>query len=104
MDVFEAIGNGGHEQVLFARDAGSGLRAIIAVHSTVLGPALGGTRFHAYDTEAEAIADALRLSAAMTRKNAAAGLDFGGGKGVILGDPRAIKSERLLRAYGRAVE
>ncbi len=104
MDVFEAIGNGGHEQVLFARDAGSGLRAIIAVHSTVLGPALGGTRFHAYDTEAEAIADALRLSAAMTRKNAAAGLDFGGGKGVILGDPRASKSERLLRAYGRAVE
>ena len=104
MDMFEAMDGGGHEQVLLARDEASGLRAIIAVHSTVLGPALGGTRFHPYDTEADAVADALRLSGAMTRKNAAAGLDFGGGKGVIMGAPRAIRSERLLRAYGRAVE
>ena len=104
MDVFAAADEGGHEQVLFARDGESGLKAIIAVHSTVLGPALGGTRFYPYDSEEEALADALRLSRAMTRKNAAAGLDFGGGKGVIIGDPRAIKSERLLRAYGRAVD
>ena len=104
MDVFAAADEGGHEQVLFARDGESGLKAIIAVHSTVLGPALGGTRFYPYGSEEEALADALRLSRAMTRKNAAAGLDFGGGKGVIIGDPRAIKSERLLRAYGRAVD
>ena len=104
MEIFEAAGEGGHEQVLFARDGESGLKAIIAIHSTALGPALGGTRFYPYGAEEEAIADALRLSSAMTRKNAAAGLDFGGGKGVILGDPRALKSERLLRAYGRAVE
>ncbi len=104
MNIFTATDEGGHEQVLFARDGGSGLHAIIAVHSTVLGPALGGTRFYPYECEEDAFADALRLSRAMTRKNAAAGLDFGGGKGVIMGDPRSIKSERLLRAYGRAIE
>ncbi len=104
MSVFTATEQGGHEQVLFARDGESGLNAIIAIHSTVLGPALGGTRFYPYDSEAEALADALRLSSAMTRKNAAAGLDFGGGKGVIMGDQRVLKSERLLRAYGRAIE
>ena len=104
MKVFAAADEGGHEQILFARDGESGLRAIIAVHSTVLGPALGGTRFYPYESEEDALADALRLSRAMTRKNAAAGLDFGGGKGVIIGDPRTLKSERLLRAYGRAIE
>ena len=104
MNIFGATGDGGHEQVLFARDGESGLHAIIAVHSTVLGPALGGTRFYPYESEEDAFADALRLSRTMTRKNAAAGLDFGGGKGVILGDPRSVKSERLLRAYGRAVD
>ncbi len=104
MQVFAAADEGGHEQILFARDGESGLRAIIAVHSTVLGPALGGTRFYPYDSEEDALADALRLSRAMTRKNAAAGLDFGGGKAVIIGDPRRDKSERLLRAYGRAVQ
>ena len=104
MDVFGATDAGGHEQVLFARDGESGLRAIIAIHSTVLGPALGGTRFYPYQCEEDAFADAIRLSRAMTRKNAAAGLDFGGGKGVIIGDPRTVKSERLLRAYGRAID
>ena len=104
MDVFAATDKGGHEQVLFARDGESGLRAIIAIHSTVLGPALGGTRFYPYQCEEDAFADAIRLSRAMTRKNAAAGLDFGGGKGVIIGDPRTLKSERLLRAYGRAID
>lgn len=104
MRVFAAADEGGHEQILFARDGESGLKAIIAVHSTVLGPALGGTRFYPYESEEDALADALRLSRAMTRKNAAAGLDFGGGKGVIIGDPRTLKSERLLRAYGRAIE
>ena len=104
MDVFAATDKGGHEQILFARDGESGLKAIIAVHSTVLGPALGGTRFYPYQSEDDAFADAVRLSRAMTRKNAAAGLDFGGGKGVIIGDPRTLKSERLLRAYGRAIE
>ena len=104
MDVFAATDKGGHEQILFARDGESGLRAIIAIHSTVLGPALGGTRFYPYQCEEDAFADAIRLSRAMTRKNAAAGLDFGGGKGVIIGDPRTLKSERLLRAYGRAID
>ena len=104
MQIFEATAEGGHEQVLFAMDADSGLRAIIAIHSTALGPALGGTRFYAYASEEDALADALRLSRAMTRKNAAAGLDLGGGKGVILGDPRREKGERLLRAYGRAID
>ncbi|MXZ89241.1 MAG: Glu/Leu/Phe/Val dehydrogenase [Dehalococcoidia bacterium] len=104
MKVFGEPEQGGHERVLFAQDCESGLRAIIAVHSTVLGPALGGTRFYPYDCEEDALADVLRLSRAMTRKNAAAGLDHGGGKGVIIGDPRTLKSERLLRAYGRAIE
>ena len=104
MKVFGAAEQDGHERILFARDAESGLKAIIAVHSTVLGPALGGTRFYPYDCEEDALADVLRLSRAMTRKNAAAGLDHGGGKGVIIGDPRTLKSERLLRAYGRAVD
>ena len=104
MTVFGAVEQDGHERILFAQDAGSGLKAIIAVHSTVLGPALGGTRFYPYEREEDALADALRLSRAMTRKNAAAGLDHGGGKGVIIGDPRSLKSEGLLRAYGRAVE
>ncbi|RBY80383.1 valine dehydrogenase [Blastococcus sp. TF02-09] len=94
----------GHEQVVFCSDPASGLRAIIAVHSTALGPALGGTRFHPYATEDDAVADALRLSRAMSYKNSLAGLDLGGGKAVIIGDPRTDKTEALLRAYGRFVE
>ncbi|CAA9257270.1 MAG: Branched-chain amino acid dehydrogenase [deaminating](EC [uncultured Blastococcus sp.] len=94
----------GHEQVVFCSDRSSGLRAVIAVHSTALGPALGGTRFYPYPTEEAAVADALRLSAAMSYKNSLAGLDLGGGKAVIIGDPRTDKTEALLRAYGRFVE
>jgi leucine dehydrogenase len=109
LGVFEAIGNAAtgdveHEEVLFATDPVSGLETIIAIHSTALGPALGGTRFFAYSTEEDALNDVLRLSRAMTYKAAAAGLDLGGGKAVIIGDPNEIKSERLLRAYGRAVD
>jgi valine dehydrogenase (NAD+) len=99
-----ADGQPGHEQVVFCQDTRSGLRAIIAIYSTALGPALGGTRFYPYpDTEA-ALADVLNLSRAMTYKNALAGLDLGGGKAVIIGDPDQLKSEPLLRAYGRFVE
>jgi valine dehydrogenase (NAD+) len=94
----------GHEQVVFCSDERSGLRAIVAIHSTALGPALGGTRFHAYASEAEALEDVLNLSRGMTYKAALAGLDLGGGKAVILGDPRRVKTEALLRAYGRFVQ
>jgi valine dehydrogenase (NAD+) len=93
-----------HEQVVFCRDPESGLKAIIAIHSTALGPALGGTRFYPYPSEDAAVADALRLSAAMSYKNSLAGLDLGGGKAVIIGDPNTDKTEALLRAYGRFVE
>lgn len=93
-----------HEQVVFCHDPGSGLRAIIAIHSTALGPALGGTRFYPYANEDEALADALNLSRGMSYKNAVAGLDHGGGKAVIWGDPAVAKTEALLRAYGRFVE
>ena len=93
-----------HEQVVFCNDAASGLRAIIAIYSSALGPGLGGTRFYPYHSDDEAIEDVLRLSRAMSYKNALAGLDFGGGKAVILGDPGQLKSEALLRAYGRFVQ
>jgi valine dehydrogenase (NAD+) len=93
-----------HEQVVFCQDPGSGLRAIIAIHSTALGPSLGGTRFYPYPDPGAALTDALRLSQAMSYKNALAGLDLGGGKAVIIGDPATVKTEALLRAYGRFVE
>jgi len=101
MDVFST--DTGHEQVVFCQDKPSGLKAIIAIYSTALGPALGGTRFHPYETEAEALHDVLELSRAMAYKNALAGLDHGGGKAVIWGDPDCDKTEPLLRAYGRFV-
>jgi len=94
----------GHEQVVFCSDPESGLRAIIAIWSTALGPALGGTRFYPYPDEDAALADVLNLSKAMAYKNALAGLDLGGGKAVIIGDPRTDKTEALLRAYGRFVQ
>ncbi|MER5575734.1 Leu/Phe/Val dehydrogenase [Streptomyces massasporeus] len=94
---------GGHEQVVLCQDRASGLKAVIALHSTALGPALGGTRFYPYANEAEAVADALNLARGMSYKNAMAGLDHGGGKAVIIGDPDQIKSEELLLAYGRFV-
>ncbi|GAA3449565.1 Glu/Leu/Phe/Val dehydrogenase dimerization domain-containing protein [Dactylosporangium matsuzakiense] len=93
-----------HEQVVFCHDRQSGLRAIIAVYSTALGPALGGTRFYPYASEDEALHDVLELSRGMAYKNALAGLDLGGGKAVIWGDPDRDKSEPLLRAYGRFVQ
>lgn len=93
-----------HEQVVFCRDRPSGLHAIIAIHSTTLGPALGGTRFYRYGSEDDALSDVLRLSRAMAYKAACAGLDLGGGKAVIIGDPAELKTEALLRAYGRFVE
>lgn len=105
--VFERsdeLGAAGHEQVVFCRDEATGLRAIIAIHSTRLGPALGGTRFHPYAGEADALTDVLRLSQGMTAKAAAAGLALGGGKAVIIGDPTTTKTPDLLRAYGRFVD
>ncbi len=103
MGAFGLMG-GEYEQVVYNHDPASGLRAIIAIHSTALGPALGGTRFYPYASEEEALIDVLRLARGMSYKAAAAGLDLGGGKAVIIGDPRRIKSEVLLRAYGRFVE
>jgi valine dehydrogenase (NAD+) len=99
-----ADGQHGHEQVVFCQDTPSGLQAIIAIYSTALGPSLGGTRFYPYPDADAALADALNLSKAMAYKNALAGLDLGGGKAVIIGDPGQLKSEALLRAYGRFVQ
>jgi valine dehydrogenase (NAD+) len=102
VSVFDA--GSSHEQVVFCNDPASGLRAIIAIYSTALGPALGGTRFYPYASEADALTDVLNLSRAMAYKAACAGLDLGGGKAVIIGDPATDKSEALLRAYGRFVQ
>ena len=102
MAVFSRLD--GHEQIVFCSDADSGLRAVIAIYSTALGPALGGTRFYPYSDEDSAVQDVLNLSRAMAYKAACAGLDLGGGKAVIIGDPRTDKTEALLRAYGRFVE
>ena len=93
-----------HEQVVFCHDKTTGLRAIIGIYSTALGPALGGTRFYPYASEQAALDDVLRLSKGMAYKNAVAGLDLGGGKAVIIGDPNTDKTPELLRAYGRFVE
>ena len=101
-DVFELGAE--HEQVVFCNDPTTGLKAIIAIHSTALGPALGGTRFYPYPTTTAALTDALHLSRAMSYKNSLAGLDLGGGKAVIIGDPATQKTEALLRAYGRFVQ
>lgn len=103
MQLFDRFG-AEYEQFVVCHDAKVGLRAIIAIHSTVLGPALGGTRFYPYASEDQAIEDVLRLARGMTYKAAVAGLDLGGGKAVILGDPATAKSEGLLRAYGRFLD
>ncbi|HEX2048424.1 MAG TPA: Glu/Leu/Phe/Val dehydrogenase dimerization domain-containing protein [Acidimicrobiales bacterium] len=104
MDVFDRIGADDYEQVVFCHDRATGLRAIVAVHSTRLGPALGGTRFYPYPSEADGLEDVLRLARGMTYKAAAAGLDLGGGKAVIFGDPTRDKSEARMRAYARYVD
>lgn len=101
--VLDRMRTCGHESVTFVRDPETGLEAIVAVHDTTLGPALGGTRILDYENEEKAKTDVMRLSRGMTYKAAAADLDLGGGKAVILGDPAEIKDEELFRAYGRAV-
>lgn len=105
MNTFELIEKHGddHEQVVFCRNKEAGLKAIIAIHNTALGPALGGTRMWNYKTEEEALIDVLRLSKGMTYKAAAAGLNLGGGKAVIIGDPKKDKTEELFRAFGAYV-
>ena len=104
MKLFDTIAGMGHEQVVLCQDSASGYRGIIAVHSTVLGPALGGTRFWNYANDDEAIVDALRLARGMTYKNAVAGLNLGGGKSVIIGDNKTVTREMIFRAHGRFVE
>jgi len=103
MGVFAALGDE-FEEVVFFHDRPSRLRAIVAIHSTQLGPALGGTRFFPYRSEEDAMRDVLRLARGMTFKAAAAGLDLGGGKAVIIGDPHRLRSEELFRAYGRFLD
>ncbi len=103
-EVFELLAEYGHEQVLFTHEPSCGYRGIIAIHDTTLGPTLGGTRFWNYDSDTEALIDVLRLSRGMTYKAAVAGLNLGGGKSVIIGDPKTRDRELLMRAHGRAVE
>jgi len=104
MDLFSKMEEYDYEQLILCQDKNTGLKAIIAIHDTTLGPALGGTRICEYESDEDAIEDALRLARGMTYKNAAAGLNLGGGKAVIIGDPKKIKSEALFRAFGRFVE
>jgi len=104
MFTFEKLYSMGHEEVVFFSDPSCNLKAIVAIHNTTLGPALGGTRMWNYKNIDEAIEDALRLSRGMTYKNAISGLNLGGGKAVIMGDPTKDKSEALFRAYGRFIE
>lgn len=101
--VFELLGTLGHEQVVFCNDTSTGLKAIIAIHNTTLGPALGGTRMWQYKTEKEALCDVLRLSRGMTFKSAISGVNLGGGKAIIIGDAKSQKSEALLRRFGKFV-
>jgi leucine dehydrogenase len=103
IDLFEAMSEQGHEQIVHFCDPGSALRCIVAIHSTVLGPAIGGLRMWPYAAEEDALRDVLKGSRAMTYKTALAGLDLGGGKAVLIGNPETDKSEALLRAVGRFV-
>ncbi|HEX2718398.1 MAG TPA: Glu/Leu/Phe/Val dehydrogenase, partial [Gemmatimonadaceae bacterium] len=104
MKLFDRIAEMGHEQLVVCSDPSAGYRGIIAIHSTTLGPALGGTRFWQYASDEEAIVDALRLARGMTYKNAVAGLNLGGGKSVIIGDNKTTSREMIFRAHGRFVE
>jgi leucine dehydrogenase len=104
MKTLERIIEMGHENILYCYDEETGLKAIIAVHDTTLGPAVGGTRFYDYANEEDALYDVLRLSKGMTYKNAVAGLKNGGGKAVIIGDPKRIKTPELLKRYGQFVD
>ena len=102
--VFNKLEKSGHQKVVYCSDPDTGLRAIIAIHDTTLGPALGGTRMFAYKTETEALNDVLRLSRSMTYKAAITGLNLGGGKAVIIGDSRINKSEAMMRRFGRFIQ
>ncbi len=104
METFEQMEEYGHEQVIFCDNKESGLKSIIAIHDTTLGPALGGTRMWKYRNVDEAMKDALRLSRGMTYKSSVAGLNFGGGKAVIIGDAATDKSELLFRTFGKYVD
>ncbi len=104
MRVFEKLAEYRYEQLVFCHDKATGLRAIVAIHDTTLGPALGGCRMYPYAGEDEAIVDVLRLARGMTYKAAASGLNLGGGKSVIIGDPHTDKSEALFRSFGRYIE
>lgn len=104
MKIFDTLATMGHEEVVLCSDPSCGYRGIIAVHSTKLGPALGGTRFWRYADDEAALTDALRLSRGMTYKNAVAGLNLGGGKSIIIGDNRTKDREKIFRAHGRFVE
>mgnify|MGYP006295485341 CR=1 FL=1 len=102
--IFSQMGDMEHEQLVFCNDAATGLKAIISIHNTTLGPAMGGTRMWNYTSEEEAVKDALRLARGMTFKSAIAGLNLGGGKAVIIGDARKQKNEMLMRRFGRFVD
>src|SRR6195952_4080760 len=102
--LFDQMNIYGHQKLVFCSDPDSGLKAIIAIHDTTLGPALGGTRMWAYKTEADALYDVLRLSKSMTYKSAIAGLNLGGGKAVIIGDSHKDKTEALVRKFGRFIK
>ncbi|MFC4022844.1 Glu/Leu/Phe/Val dehydrogenase [Oceanobacillus longus] len=104
MEIFTHLEKYDYEQLVFCQDKNSGLKAIIAIHDTTLGPALGGTRMWTYESEEDAIVDALRLAKGMTYKNAAAGLNLGGGKTVIIGNPRTDKNPEMFRAFGRYIQ
>lgn len=104
MEIFKSLVHDEHEQVAFWSDRVAGLRSIIAIHDTTLGPAIGGVRMHSYKSEEEALKDVLLLSKSMTYKAAAAGINLGGGQGVIIGDPLKDKNELILRSFGRFVE
>jgi leucine dehydrogenase len=104
MELFKYMETYDYEQLILCQDKESGLKAIICIHDTTLGPALGGTRMWTYESEEAAIEDALRLAKGMTYKNAAAGLNLGGGKTVIIGDPRKDKNEAMFRAFGRYIQ
>jgi leucine dehydrogenase len=104
MEIFERIAEHNHEQVVFCHEPAAGYKGIIAIHDTTLGPALGGTRFWNYQSDEEALIDVLRLARGMTYKAAVAGLNLGGGKAVIIGDPKTTRREMIFRAHGRFVE
>ena len=104
MEIFELIGEHDHEQVVFCYEPEAGYKGIIAIHDSTLGPALGGTRFWNYETDKEAVIDVLRLARGMTYKASITGLNLGGGKAVIIGDPRTTDREAIFRAHGRFVE